>query len=63
MMVAFAITEINYLTVSPFFDLVRPLSYLYLQCQVLYIYFCSAAYAVCYYTMSNCDAEMGTLTR
>ena len=31
MLGVFKLTEINYLVVSPFFDLVRPLSYLYLQ--------------------------------
>ena len=32
MVAAFTITEINYLVVSLLWDLVRPLSYIYLQC-------------------------------
>ena len=34
MLSAFTITEIRYLMVSLFYDLVRPPSYLYLRCKV-----------------------------
>ena len=37
MVVAFKITEINYSMVSIFCDVVRPLSYLYFRCYVLWL--------------------------
>ena len=40
MVVAFTITEMNYLMVSQFFDVVVPLSYLYWPANSVYIFIC-----------------------
>ena len=46
MVVAFTITEINYLLVNLFFDVVLPLFYLYWPAIYIYIYICGITFFV-----------------